>query len=153
MIYLNIIIVIYVSLLSLPYFTFPFLSFPFLSFLLFQAVLRMLSKIGSPNNVPEFIESVKVPLPLLLPPPPLFSLPLLPPLLQKARKEKLMGFGHRVYKNFDPRALLLKDLSTEVTINNNANDIISDPITTIIEILSDLFPFLGVSTSWKKSSY
>mmetsp|Transcript_10557 Transcript_10557/g.14135 ORF Transcript_10557/g.14135 Transcript_10557/m.14135 type:complete len:462 (-) Transcript_10557:52-1437(-) len=55
-----------------------------------EAVLRMLTKIGSIDKVPEFIESVK------------------------ARKEKLMGFGHRVYKNYDPRARILRELSTQV---------------------------------------
>ena len=45
-----------------------------------EAVLRMLRRIGSVDKIPEFIEGVK------------------------NGKERLMGFGHRVYKNFDPRA-------------------------------------------------
>ncbi|WP_350643512.1 citrate/2-methylcitrate synthase, partial [Psychrobacter sp. HY3-MNA-CIBAN-0198] len=45
-----------------------------------EAVLEMLDEIGSVENVPEFMEKVK------------------------SREVKLMGFGHRVYKNFDPRA-------------------------------------------------
>jgi len=49
-----------------------------------EAVLRMLQRIGSKDNVPSFIEGVK------------------------NGNEKLMGFGHRVYKNFDPRAKILK---------------------------------------------
>jgi citrate synthase len=55
-----------------------------------EAVLRMLRRIGSKDNVPGFIEGVK------------------------AGKEKLMGFGHRVYKNFDPRARIIKKACDEV---------------------------------------
>jgi len=55
-----------------------------------EAVLRMLSRIGSVENIPAFIAGVK------------------------AKKEKLFGFGHRVYRNFDPRANIIKELSTEV---------------------------------------
>lgn len=49
-----------------------------------EQVLRMLDKIGSVDNVPEFLESVK------------------------GRHDLLMGFGHRVYKNYDPRARIIK---------------------------------------------
>ena len=45
-----------------------------------EAVLKMLDRIGSVDNIPGFLEGVK------------------------ERKERLMGFGHRVYKNYDPRA-------------------------------------------------
>ncbi len=55
-----------------------------------EAVLEMLDEIGSVENVPEFMEKVK------------------------SREVKLMGFGHRVYKNFDPRAQVLKKASDEV---------------------------------------
>lgn len=55
-----------------------------------EAVLKMLDEIGSVENVEGFMEKVK-------------------------RKEvKLMGFGHRVYKNFDPRAKAMKALADEV---------------------------------------
>ena len=55
-----------------------------------EAVLKMLTEIGSIENIPEFVEKVK-------------------------RKERtLMGFGHRVYKNFDPRATLVKRIAEEV---------------------------------------
>ena len=55
-----------------------------------EAVLKMLDEIGSVDNVEEFMEKVK-------------------------RKEvKLMGFGHRVYKNFDPRAKVMKETCDEV---------------------------------------
>src|SRR3954465_7234230 len=49
-----------------------------------EAVLRMLRRIESPENIPEFLERVK------------------------RREEKLMGFGHRVYKNYDPRARIIQ---------------------------------------------
>ena len=56
----------------------------------YEAVLKMLDEIGSVDNVDEFMDKVK-------------------------RKEvKLMGFGHRVYKNFDPRAKVMKETCDEV---------------------------------------
>ena len=55
-----------------------------------EAVLKMLSEIGSVKNIPEFIKGVK------------------------EQKQKLMGFGHRVYKNYDPRAKIVKNLAYEV---------------------------------------
>ena len=55
-----------------------------------EAVLRMLKRIGTKNNVPAFIEGVK------------------------AGNERLMGFGHRVYKNFDPRATIIKKACDDV---------------------------------------
>jgi len=54
-----------------------------------EAVLRMLDKIGHVDNVPKFIDGVK------------------------NRKEKLMGFGHRVYKNYDPRAKVVRQMAEE----------------------------------------
>jgi len=55
-----------------------------------EQVLRMLKEIGSIENVPGFIEDVK------------------------AGKGKLQGFGHRVYKNFDPRAEIIKRTADDV---------------------------------------
>ncbi len=55
-----------------------------------QAVLEMLDEIGSVEEVPAFLESVK------------------------AGERRLMGFGHRVYKNYDPRAKVIKGLAGEV---------------------------------------
>lgn len=55
-----------------------------------EAVLRMLEQIGSREHVPEFIKRVK------------------------AGEGRLMGFGHRVYKNYDPRARIIKQIATEV---------------------------------------
>lgn len=57
-----------------------------------QAVLEMLEEIGSVENIPAFIEKVK----------------------DKESGVRLMGFGHRVYKNFDPRAQILRDRCHEV---------------------------------------
>jgi citrate synthase len=62
-----------------------------------EAVLRMLSEIGSKDNIPAFIKRVK------------------------AGEGRLMGFGHRVYKSYDPRAKIIKrmaDLVFEVTGKN-----------------------------------
>jgi len=55
-----------------------------------EEVLRMLAEIGSESNIPGFIEQVK------------------------EGKRKLMGFGHRVYKNYDPRARIIKRVAEEV---------------------------------------
>ena len=55
-----------------------------------EAVLRMLAQIGDVRNVPAFIERVK------------------------AGDGRLMGFGHRVYKNYDPRARLIKRVADQV---------------------------------------
>jgi citrate synthase len=67
-----------------------------------EAVLRMLDRIGSTDNIPDFLEGVK------------------------KRDERLMGFGHRVYKNYDPRARIIKehvDAVFEVTGRNPKLDI------------------------------
>jgi citrate synthase len=55
-----------------------------------EAVLRMLDRIGSVGNIPDFLEGVK------------------------KGDERLMGFGHRVYKNYDPRARIIKKHVEEV---------------------------------------
>lgn len=55
-----------------------------------EAVLRMLESIGSVENVPAFVEKVK------------------------SRQVKLMGFGHRVYKNYDPRARAVRAIANDV---------------------------------------
>ena len=49
-----------------------------------EAVLKMLEEIGSVENIPSFVQAVK------------------------DKKRVLMGFGHRVYKNYDPRAKLVR---------------------------------------------
>eukprot|EP00698_Gefionella_okellyi_P020972 TRINITY_DN6680_c0_g1_i1.p1 TRINITY_DN6680_c0_g1~~TRINITY_DN6680_c0_g1_i1.p1 ORF type:complete len:491 (-),score=71.95 TRINITY_DN6680_c0_g1_i1:757-2229(-) len=55
-----------------------------------EAVVRMLMEIGSVDNVPAFISGVK------------------------AKTKKLMGFGHRVYKNYDPRAKIIRRVADDV---------------------------------------
>jgi citrate synthase len=55
-----------------------------------EEVLRMLKEIGSKNRVPDFIKKVK------------------------AGEGRLMGFGHRVYKNYDPRAKIIKQVADRV---------------------------------------
>ncbi|HEY7717040.1 MAG TPA: citrate synthase [Candidatus Binatia bacterium] len=55
-----------------------------------EAVLRMLMEIGAKNKVPEFIKKVK------------------------GGEGRLMGFGHRVYKNYDPRAKIIKEIADQV---------------------------------------
>jgi citrate synthase len=55
-----------------------------------EAVLRMLKRIGSKDNIADFVAGVK------------------------DGKERLMGFGHRVYKNYDPRAKIIKEAADGV---------------------------------------
>jgi citrate synthase len=55
-----------------------------------EAVLRMLQRIGSVDNIPDFMERVR------------------------NREERLMGFGHRVYKAYDPRAAIIKRTADDV---------------------------------------
>eukprot|EP00270_Netrium_digitus_P005566 TRINITY_DN1743_c0_g1_i2.p1 TRINITY_DN1743_c0_g1~~TRINITY_DN1743_c0_g1_i2.p1 ORF type:complete len:532 (-),score=93.00 TRINITY_DN1743_c0_g1_i2:211-1806(-) len=55
-----------------------------------EAVLKMLNEIESVERIPDFIEGVK------------------------SRKVRLSGFGHRVYKNYDPRAKVIRSLAEEV---------------------------------------
>jgi citrate synthase len=62
-----------------------------------EAVLRMLDEIGTVDRVPQFIESVK------------------------NRERLLIGFGHRVYKNYDPRAKLIKRVADDVFAETGLN--------------------------------
>jgi citrate synthase len=55
-----------------------------------EAALRMLARIGTAENIPDFLEGVK------------------------AGNERLMGFGHRVYKNYDPRARIVKEQADKI---------------------------------------
>ena len=56
-----------------------------------EGVVRMLTEIGSIENVPAFVEAVKA-----------------------GQAGRLMGFGHRVYKNYDPRATIIKNAAYDV---------------------------------------
>jgi len=55
-----------------------------------EAVLRMLREIGDIKNIPDYIQRVK------------------------NKEVRLMGFGHRVYKNYDPRARIIKGVASDV---------------------------------------
>lgn len=65
-----------------------------------EAVLRMLQNIGSVKNIPSFIERVK------------------------KGETRLMGFGHRVYKNYDPRAKIIRKVAYEVFEATTANPLL-----------------------------
>jgi citrate synthase len=65
-----------------------------------EAVLRMLRRIENTENIPDFLEGVK------------------------RREERLMGFGHRVYKNYDPRARIIRKHVDEVLEATEYNPLI-----------------------------
>jgi citrate synthase len=65
-----------------------------------EAVVRMLSRIGSTANIPTFIEKVK------------------------RGEGRLMGFGHRVYKNYDPRAKIIKQIADQVSEETGRNPLL-----------------------------
>ena len=65
-----------------------------------EAVLKMLSEIGSTDHIPAFITKVK------------------------AGEGRLMGFGHRVYKNYDPRAKIIKKTADQVFAVTGRNPLI-----------------------------
>ena len=67
-----------------------------------EAVLRMLEKIGSVDRVPEFIKSVK-----------------------SGQEGRLMGFGHRVYKYYDPRATICKKIANDVFAITGVNPLLA----------------------------
>ena len=66
-----------------------------------EEVVRMLRRIGTKENIPDFIEGVK------------------------AGRERLMGFGHRVYKNYDPRARIIKKACEDVFEVTGVNPLLS----------------------------
>ncbi|QBE65096.1 citrate synthase [Pseudoduganella lutea] len=78
-----------------------------------EAALTMLKEIGSVENIPSFIEKVK----------------------DKNSGVKLMGFGHRVYKNFDPRATLMRETCHEVLNELGLQD---DPLFKLAMALEDI---------------
>ena len=65
-----------------------------------EQVLRMLREIGTKDRVPEYIKRVK------------------------DRKFRLMGFGHRVYKNYDPRAKILREMTAQVLDITGKNELL-----------------------------
>ncbi len=78
-----------------------------------EAVIRMLAEIGDVKNVPAFIESVK------------------------SGEGRLMGFGHRVYKNFDPRATIIKQTAYDVFEVTGMNPLLEVAIALEKAALSD----------------
>ncbi|RUO40841.1 citrate (Si)-synthase [Pseudidiomarina aestuarii] len=69
-----------------------------------EACLRMLKEIGSVDNIPRYVEKAK----------------------DKNDPFRLMGFGHRVYKNFDPRATVMRESAHEVLKELNIQDPLLD---------------------------
>ncbi|ACF13083.1 citrate synthase I [Chloroherpeton thalassium ATCC 35110] len=65
-----------------------------------EAVIRMLEKIGSANHIPEFIARAK----------------------DKDDSFRLMGFGHRVYKHYDPRAKIIRKMAIDIINKTSGND-------------------------------
>ncbi len=80
-----------------------------------EAVLTMLRHIEKVENVPDFLEKVK------------------------SRDEKLMGFGHRVYKNYDPRARIIKNHADEVFEATEYNPLVEIAIELEKHALEDEF--------------
>jgi citrate synthase len=81
-----------------------------------EAVLKMLAEIGSVENIPAYMEKVK----------------------DKNNSTRLMGFGHRVYKNFDPRATIMRDTCHDVLKALGVDDPMLDVAMKLEEIaLSD----------------
>ena len=78
-----------------------------------EAVLTMLQEIGDVKSIPKFIEKAK----------------------DKSDPFRLMGFGHRVYKNFDPRAIVLRKTCHEVLTAVGAHD---DPLFAIALKLEEI---------------
>jgi citrate synthase len=66
-----------------------------------EAALNMLRQIGTPDRIPEFVEKAK----------------------DKNSGFRLMGFGHRVYKNYDPRATVMKDAADKVLAQLGAHNL------------------------------
>jgi citrate synthase len=66
-----------------------------------EAVINMLHEIGHIKNVPQYVEQVK----------------------DKNSKTRLMGFGHRVYKNFDPRATIIQDICRKLLRELKAEEV------------------------------
>ena len=69
-----------------------------------EAVLKMLEEIGRPENVGSAVEKAK----------------------NKESGFRLMGFGHRVYKNFDPRAKIIREMTHKVLGELGVNDPLLD---------------------------
>lgn len=78
-----------------------------------EAALNMLKQIGTPDRIPEFIKKAK----------------------DKNDPFRLMGFGHRVYKNYDPRATVMREICHQVLKELNIKD---DPLLDIAQKLEEI---------------
>jgi citrate synthase len=77
-----------------------------------EAVLKMLAQIGDAKNVGKAVEKAK----------------------DKNSGFRLMGFGHRVYKNFDPRATIIRDMCHKLLADLNVNDPLLDVAMALEEV-------------------
>ena len=77
-----------------------------------EAVLKMLAEIGDAKNVASAVARAK----------------------DKESGFRLMGFGHRVYKNYDPRATIIRDMCHEVLADLNVNDPLLDVAMALEEV-------------------
>jgi citrate synthase len=80
-----------------------------------EAVVRMLEEIGSIEHVPAFIDTVK------------------------SGADRLMGFGHRVYKNYDPRATIIKKTAYDVFAVTGKNPLLDIALKLEEAALSDSY--------------
>ena len=80
-----------------------------------EAVLRMLTEIGSVDQVPDYVKRVK------------------------AGEFRLMGFGHRVYKNYDPRAKAIKTIADDVFAVTGTNPLLDIALALEETALNDQF--------------
>ncbi len=78
-----------------------------------EAVIRMLNDIGTADNIPKFVARAK----------------------DKQDPFRLMGFGHRVYKNYDPRALIIRKACHELLVESGA---VNQPILEIAMQLEEI---------------
>lgn len=77
-----------------------------------EAVIQMLIDIGNPKEIPKYIDRAK----------------------DKNDPFRLMGFGHRVYKNYDPRARIIRDMMHRLLKNSDGNDPLLDIAVKLEEI-------------------
>ena len=94
-----------------------------------EAVIRMLTEIGSIDNVPAFIETVKA-----------------------GKRARLQGFGHRVYKSYDPRAKIIKQTADEVFEVTGKNPLLDIALKLEEIALSDEYFIRGSSTRTSTST-
>jgi len=80
-----------------------------------ETVLQMLQEIGSPDRIPDLIAAVK------------------------RGERRLIGFGHRAYKKYDPRALLIKDLAMDIIAKNGGDPLLDVALALEEQALADSY--------------